>query len=71
MPFRRDALLGFAELVPTPLEIAESIDMLRFLEHGHPVHMVETTIPMQAVDTADDLARVEKLMRDDPLIAVY
>ena len=71
MPFRRDALLGFAELAPTALEIAESIDMLRFLEHGYPVHMVETTLPTQAVDTPDDLARVERLMRDDPLVSTY
>ncbi len=71
MPFRRDALLGFAELAPTTLEIAESIDMLRFLEHGYPVHMVETTLPTQAVDTPDDLTRVEILMRDDPLVSTY
>jgi 3-deoxy-manno-octulosonate cytidylyltransferase (CMP-KDO synthetase) len=71
MPFRRDALLSFAELAPTALEIAESIDMLRFLEHGHPVHMVETMLPTQAVDTPDDLAKVEKLMRDDPLVSTY
>ena len=71
MPFRRDALLCFAELAPTTLEIAESIDMLRFLEHGYPVHMVETTLPTQAVDTPEDLARVEKLMRNDPLVSTY
>jgi len=71
MPFRRDALLGFADLAPTTLEIAESIDMLRFLEHGYPVHMVETKLPTQAVDTPVDLARVEKLMRDDPLLSAY
>ena len=71
MPYQRDALLGFAELASTTLEIAESIDMLRFLEHGYPVHMVETTLPSQAVDTLEDLARVEMLMRDDPLVSTY
>ena len=71
MPFRRDALRTFAALAPTPLEIAESVDMMRFLEHGHPVHMVETAFDTQAVDTAADLARVEALMRDDPLLAEY
>lgn len=66
IPFRRDALLTFADLAPTPLEIAESVDMMRFLEHGVPVRMVETLYDSQAVDTAEDLARVEALMDDDP-----
>jgi hypothetical protein len=33
--------------------------------------MVETMLPTQAVDTPDDLAKVEKLMRDDPLVSTY
>jgi 3-deoxy-manno-octulosonate cytidylyltransferase (CMP-KDO synthetase) len=69
--FRRDFLLRFSRLEPTPLEVAESIDMLRALEHGFPVHLVETVERTQAVDTPDDLARVEALMSaaaraDDP-----
>lgn len=71
MPFRAEALAAFAALAPTPLEVAESVDMMRFLEHGHPVHMVETHVETHAVDTADDLAAVEKLMRTDPLSARY
>jgi 3-deoxy-manno-octulosonate cytidylyltransferase (CMP-KDO synthetase) len=71
MPFRRDALLQFAALEPTPLEIAESVDMMRFLEHGVPVRMVPTKFDTQAVDTPEDLARVEALMRDDPLTETY
>jgi 3-deoxy-manno-octulosonate cytidylyltransferase (CMP-KDO synthetase) len=71
MPFRRDALLKFATLEQTPLEIAESIDMMRFLEHGIPVRMVPTKSDTQAVDTPEDLARVEALMQDDPLTKTY
>lgn len=71
MPFRREALLRFAALAPTPLEIAESVDMNRFLEHGVPVRMVETRFNSHAVDTPADLALVEGLMRDDPLIRAY
>ncbi len=71
MPFRREALLNFAALEPTPLEIAESVDMMRFLEHGVPVRMVETKFDTQAVDTPEDLARVEKLMLGDPLTETY
>ena len=71
MPFRRAALERFAALLPTRLEVAESIDMLRFLEHGVPVRMVPTDVDTHAVDTPADLALVEALMRDDPLVAGY
>ena len=71
MPFRRDALKTFAALAPTPLEIAESVDMMRFLEHGYAVHMAETSFDTQAVDTPEELARVEALMSDDPLLKNY
>ena len=71
IPFNRAALIKFANLDSTPLEIAESIDMLRFIEHGIPVRMINTKFDTQAVDTPEDLVRVEKLMRDDQLIKTY
>ena len=71
IPFRREALLMYARLEPTPLELAESVDMLRFLEHGYRVRLVETDVASHAVDTPADLALVESLMRVDPLVARY
>lgn len=71
IPFRREFLLTFARLEPTPLERAESIDMLRILEHGYRVRLVEIRDETHSVDTPADLARVESLMRDDPLVAQY
>ena len=71
IPFRLEALNRYTELAPTPMEIAESVDMMRFLENGIPVRMVETEYDSQAVDTPNDLARVEKLMMDDPLCKTY
>jgi 3-deoxy-manno-octulosonate cytidylyltransferase (CMP-KDO synthetase) len=71
IPFRRESLFEFAALSPTPLEVAESIDMLRFLEHGRDVHLVETGAGTQAVDTPEDLRLVEALMREDPLLPRY
>ena len=71
IPFRRDFLLQYARLEPTPLEQAESIDMLRILEHGYRVRLVETYADTHAVDTPADLALVESLMRHDPLVAQY
>ncbi|MEL6330296.1 MAG: 3-deoxy-manno-octulosonate cytidylyltransferase [Planctomycetota bacterium] len=62
IPFRDDALRLFASLGPTPLERAESIDMLRFIEHGHRVRMVPVESGMHAVDTPEDLRLVERLL---------
>lgn len=62
IPFRRDYLLQYTALKPTPLEEIESIDMLRILEHGMRVRMVETEYDTRAVDTPEDLELVEKLM---------
>jgi 3-deoxy-manno-octulosonate cytidylyltransferase (CMP-KDO synthetase) len=64
IPFRRDYLLDYTRLAPTPLEIAESVDMMRVLEHGMKVRMVRTMHRTQSVDTPDDLERVERLMQD-------
>jgi 3-deoxy-manno-octulosonate cytidylyltransferase (CMP-KDO synthetase) len=63
IPFRRDYLLEYTRLLPTPMEIAESVDMMRILEHGMKVRMAPTKHNTQAVDTLDDLKRVEQLMR--------
>jgi 3-deoxy-manno-octulosonate cytidylyltransferase (CMP-KDO synthetase) len=64
IPFRRDFLLEYTRMKPTPLEVAESVDMMRILEHGLKVRMAPTLHNTQAVDTIDDLKRVERLMQD-------
>lgn len=71
IPFRRDFLADFAALEPTPLERAESIDMLRALEHGYPIRLVLCSRFTHAVDTPEDLKLVEQLMQHDPLIQSY
>lgn len=71
IPFRRDYLLEFNALPPTPLEVIESVDMMRVLEHGGRVRMVMTDVRTLSVDTPADLARVVELMRGDPLLARY
>ena len=62
--FRRDYLIKYIALAPTPLEVIESVDMLRVLEHGDRVRMVLTEYCSVGVDTPEDLARVESLMAD-------
>ena len=62
IPFRREFLLRYISLEPTPVEIAESIDMMRVLENGYKVRMIPTLYNTYAVDTVEDLKKVEELM---------
>jgi 3-deoxy-manno-octulosonate cytidylyltransferase (CMP-KDO synthetase) len=71
IPFTRQCLEDFSRLPSTPLERAESIDMLRLLEHGRSVRLVETLVATHAVDTPADLQLVETLMKDHPLMRHY
>jgi 3-deoxy-manno-octulosonate cytidylyltransferase (CMP-KDO synthetase) len=71
IPYRRDLLLKYSRLEPTPLEQAESVDMMRLLEHGYRVRLVETEANSHAVDTQADLAMVESLMGQDPHLDRY
>jgi len=71
IPFRRDFLIKFNRIKPTPLEIIESVDMLRILEHGYKVKMVMTDRDTYSVDTPADLRHVGKLLAKDRLLAHY
>lgn len=63
IPFRRSLLRDFAALPQSPLERSESIDMLRLIENGYRVRLVKTDVVTHAVDTAEDLQLVERLMQ--------
>lgn len=63
IPFRKDYLLTYLAMKPTRLEMIESIDMLRILEHGGKVKMVNTLYQSYSVDTPDDLSKVEGYMK--------
>ena len=64
--FKRDFLLEYTRMLPTPLEIAESVDMLRILEHGIKVKMVPTKHQSYSIDVMSDVKRVEdKLSEKD------
>ena len=60
--YRRPFLLTLTALPQTPLEIAESLEQLRALEHGYGIATVETQYDSIEVDTPEDLDRVRRLM---------
>ncbi len=60
--YRRAFLLAFAALPPTPLELSESLEQLRALEHGHAIMTVESRHEALGVDTPDDLERVRRVL---------
>ena len=62
IPFKRDFLIEYTSLKPTLYEELESIDMLRVLENGKSVIMVPTKYESFAVDTPQDIIKVEKMM---------
>jgi 3-deoxy-manno-octulosonate cytidylyltransferase (CMP-KDO synthetase) len=64
--YRREVLLDLAGTPPTPLETSEGLEQLRALETGRRIRVLPTTFPMVGVDTPDDLARVESLMKASP-----
>jgi len=60
--YRREFLLEYVKLQPTPLERSEALEQLRILEHGYPVHVIEVAEDSISVDTPEDLAEVESLI---------
>lgn len=69
--FRKDFLQLFTKMPPTQLEIVESVDMLRAVEHGYKVRMVKSEFRVVGVDTPNDLLRVITLMEKDELFNEY
>jgi 3-deoxy-manno-octulosonate cytidylyltransferase (CMP-KDO synthetase) len=60
--FRKQALLDFTRWPVTPLENAEKVECLRYLEHGVPLRMVVVDYMGVEIDTPEDLDRAAKLI---------
>lgn len=61
--YQREALLRLAGLQPTPLERSESLEQLRALENGIPIRVLVVDRGSPGVDTAEDLERVETILK--------
>jgi 3-deoxy-D-manno-octulosonate cytidylyltransferase len=60
--FRKDALLTFTQWDITPMEAAEKIECLRYLENGVTLKMVVTDYMGVEIDTPEDLEKAAKLL---------
>jgi 3-deoxy-manno-octulosonate cytidylyltransferase (CMP-KDO synthetase) len=58
--FRKEALEAFPKMVMGPLEKAEKIEAIRYLEHGHAIQMVRTTHVGIGIDVPEDLEKARR-----------
>lgn len=61
--YKRQALLEFVKMAPTPLEKLECLEQLRFLENNYTIRLVETELDSIGVDTPEDMATAEELIQ--------
>ena len=61
--YRKDILETIRSLKPSPLELAESLEQLRWLQNGITITVRKTDIETQAIDTPEDLKKVLKILK--------
>nr|WP_316927797.1 3-deoxy-manno-octulosonate cytidylyltransferase [Dokdonia sp. 4H-3-7-5] len=62
--FRKQAILDFASMNMTPLEKAEKIECIRFLEYGKKIKMIRSSKLAIGIDTPEDLEKAIKIYKD-------
>ncbi len=62
--YRREVLAAITHLPQSPLELAESLEQLRWLQHGYRIKVGLTDVETVGIDTPEDLARAEKYLLD-------
>lgn len=60
--YRREALAEITQLPQSPLEIAESLEQLRWLQNGYRIRVGETDVETVGIDTPEDLQRAEEFL---------
>lgn len=61
--YRRDVLRQITQLPQSPLEMAESLEQLRWLENGYRIRVGLTDMETVGIDTPDDLRRAEEFLK--------
>lgn len=62
--FRKQALMNFTQWPMTPLESAEKVECLRYLENGIPLRMIVVDYMGVEIDTPEDLEKASRLLKD-------
>ena len=61
--YRADVLAQITSLPQSPLELAESLEQLRWLENGYKIKVGITDIETIGIDTPEDLAKAIEVLR--------
>jgi 3-deoxy-manno-octulosonate cytidylyltransferase (CMP-KDO synthetase) len=61
--YRREVLQEITKLPQSPLEIAESLEQLRWLQNGYRIRVGETNVETVGIDTPEDLKRAEAFLQ--------
>ena len=61
--YRRETLHEVTQLAQTPLELAESLEQLRWLENGYRIRVGITDVETVGIDTPEDLQRAEEFLK--------
>ena len=62
--YRREVLSEITRLPQSPLELAESLEQLRWLQNGYRIKVGITQIETVGIDTPDDLKRAETFLKE-------
>jgi 3-deoxy-manno-octulosonate cytidylyltransferase (CMP-KDO synthetase) len=65
--FTTSFLREFSRLAPTPLEITESVDFMRIIEHRFPILGITADQRSVGVDRPDDVGIIENILKNDPV----
>ena len=61
--YRREVLREVTSLPQSPLEVAESLEQLRWLENGYRIRVGLTDVETVGIDTPEDLQRAEEFLK--------
>ena len=60
--YRREVLAEITKLPQSPLELAESLEQLRWLQNGYRIKVGLTNVETVGIDTPEDLQRAEEFL---------